>query len=81
MGELPLTYMLRIMNDPTESQERRDKMAIAVAGFCHPRLSVYAEAKRSSQMSDAELRWAIEVAKEDAQRSGAFRGRWPRLVH
>ncbi len=33
----PLAYMLKVMNDPGESKERRDRMAIASAPFCHPR--------------------------------------------
>jgi hypothetical protein len=48
-GTLPLPYVLKIMNDTKQPQARRDKMAIAAAGFCHPRLSVYAETKRRSQ--------------------------------
>jgi hypothetical protein len=36
-GELPLEYMLRIMRDPTVDEDRRDKMAIAVAPYMHPR--------------------------------------------
>ncbi len=31
----PLDYMLKIMNDPNEPKERRDRMAIAAAPFCH----------------------------------------------
>ena len=33
----PLAYMLRIMNDPGTDKERRDRMAIASAPYCHPR--------------------------------------------
>jgi hypothetical protein len=32
-GTLPLTYMLKIMNDGKQPQARRDKMAIAARGF------------------------------------------------
>jgi hypothetical protein len=79
-GILPLPYMLAVMNDPKQPQTRRDKMAIAAACFCHPRLTVYAETKRPSQMSDAELDKAIAAAEEDALRVGITRGRWPRTV-
>jgi hypothetical protein len=79
-GTLPLTYMLKIMNDGKQPQARRDKMAIAAAGFCHPRLTVYAEMKRPSQMSDGELDKAIAIAEEDALRAGITRGRWPRTI-
>jgi phage terminase small subunit len=33
----PLTYMLKVMNDDKEPKERRDRMAVAAAPFCHPR--------------------------------------------
>jgi hypothetical protein len=79
-GTLPLTYMLKIMNDAKQPKERRDKMAVAAAPFCHPRLTVYAEAKRPSQMSDNELDKAIAIAEEDALRTGITRGRWPRTI-
>ena len=38
-GESPLDYMLRRMRDPSVDPEIRDRMAIAVAPYCHPRLS------------------------------------------
>jgi hypothetical protein len=39
-GELPLAYMLRIMRDETQSNDRRDSMAIAAAPYVHAKLSV-----------------------------------------
>lgn len=33
----PLEYMLRIMRDPNEDLDRRARMAIAAAPFCHAR--------------------------------------------
>lgn len=36
-GETPLEYMLRIMRDKTEANDRRDKMAIAAASYMHPK--------------------------------------------
>ena len=33
----PLEYMLRVMNDPKCPIDRRDRMAIAAAPFCHTR--------------------------------------------
>ena len=33
----PLEYMLRIMRDPNEDADRRARMAIAAAPFCHAR--------------------------------------------
>jgi len=36
-GETPLEYMLRVMRDETQVDDRRDKMAIAAASYMHPR--------------------------------------------
>lgn len=36
-GETPLEYMLRIMRDRDQGDDRRDKMAIAAASYMHPR--------------------------------------------
>jgi hypothetical protein len=80
-GTLPLAYMLKIMNDAKQPQARRDKMAIAAAGFCHPRLTVYAEMKRPSQMSDSELEKVIAQAEEDLLRHGVGRDKWPKVLH
>jgi len=33
----PLSYMLTVMNDPKADKDRRDRMAIAAAPFCHAR--------------------------------------------
>lgn len=33
----PLSYMLKVMNDPNAEKERRDRMAVAAAPFCHSR--------------------------------------------
>lgn len=35
--ETPLEYMLRIMRNDGEANDRRDKMAIAAASYMHPR--------------------------------------------
>jgi hypothetical protein len=34
-GETPLEYMLRIMRDPSEPHDRRDKMALGAAPYVH----------------------------------------------
>lgn len=34
-GETPLEYMLRVMRDSTQADERRDKMAIGAAPYMH----------------------------------------------
>ena len=33
----PLEYMLKVMRDPNEDEDRRARMAIAAAPFCHAR--------------------------------------------
>jgi hypothetical protein len=37
--ELPLQYMLRVMNDPQADPQRRDYMAKSAAAYVHPRLN------------------------------------------
>ena len=38
-GESPLSYMLRIMRDPTVEHPRRDEMARAAAPYVHAKIS------------------------------------------
>ena len=38
-GESPLTYMLRVMRDPTVEDPRRDEMARAAAPYVHAKIS------------------------------------------
>jgi len=33
----PLTYMLKVMNDKTVDEARRDRMAVSAAPYVHPR--------------------------------------------
>lgn len=33
----PLTYMLRVMNDPSADVARRDRMSVSASPFCHAR--------------------------------------------
>lgn len=35
----PLDYMLRAMNDPAVSDMRKDRLAVAAAPYCHPKIS------------------------------------------
>jgi hypothetical protein len=46
---LPLDYMLAVMNDPTADYTRRDRMAIAAASFCHPRMAETGIGKKEVQ--------------------------------
>jgi hypothetical protein len=36
---LPLDYLLTVINDANVPAERRDRIAIAAAPYCHPRLT------------------------------------------
>jgi len=38
-GLTPLQYMLAVLRDPNTDPDRRDRMAVAAAPFCHPRLA------------------------------------------
>ena len=38
-GESPLSYMLRVMRDPTVEDPRRDEMARAAAPYVHAKIS------------------------------------------
>jgi hypothetical protein len=40
--QLPLHYMLKVLNDPTQDQMRRDQMAVAAAPYCHAKLHTQA---------------------------------------
>lgn len=78
----PLEYMLEVMRDPTADKERRDRMAIAAAPYCHPRLqtmtvtgadggALKTETKVDlSGLSTEALRAALQIA-EAAARSAA----------
>lgn len=38
-GELPVEYMLRVMRDKSEENDRRDRMAVAAAPYLHAKLA------------------------------------------
>lgn len=52
-NESPLDYMLRVMRDPNEDDERRDAMAKAALPYMHARLSTV-DGQVSDQLSDNE---------------------------
>ncbi len=35
----PLDYLLMVINDPNADSDRKDRLAIAAAPYCHPRLT------------------------------------------
>lgn len=60
-GETPLEYMLRIMRDRLEDNERRDEMAKAAAPYVHARL---ASAKIEHKDVTPEVRSSEELRNE-----------------
>ena len=51
-----MDYMLAVIRDPNATQDRRDKMAIAAAPYCHPRLTdVASKGKKDQRAEDAEM--------------------------
>ena len=78
--ELPLDRLLRRINDPTLSEEYKDKLASVAVNFTSPRLSAVALVKRPALMSDAEIETLLGLTNEDLLRLGDGRDRWPAEV-
>lgn len=53
-GMTPLDYMLTVMNDGEADNDRRDRMAVAAAPFCHARAESAAGGKKEQQQAEAE---------------------------
>ena len=49
----PLEYMLKVMNDLTVDETRRDRMAIAAAPYCHARKTDEAPMGKKDQRAEA----------------------------
>ena len=75
--ELPVPRLIRRLNDPTLSEEYRDKLAAIVAPYCSPRLNALAIVKRPSQWTDQELLQVLGQTEEDLLRVGDNRDHWP----
>jgi hypothetical protein len=50
---MPLDYMLAVIRDSTARTDRRDKMAIAAAPYCHPRVADARKGKKDRQVAAA----------------------------
>jgi hypothetical protein len=50
----PLEYMLAVMNDPAADGLRRDRMAMAAAPYCHPRVADSTKGKKDQQAEAAK---------------------------
>lgn len=53
-GMSPLDYMLTVMNDNSADSERRDRMAVAAAPYCHARASDAVGGKKEQAQAEAE---------------------------
>jgi hypothetical protein len=61
-NQTPLHYMLSVVADPTADVDRRDRMAIAAAPFCHPRISTtIVEARVETRMSPQEQQRLLDA--------------------
>ena len=65
----PLDYMLMVVNDQTASQERRDRMAMAAAPYCHAKLADRVKGIKDQQSEAAETAgigtpWAADLESE-----------------
>jgi hypothetical protein len=63
---LPLDYMLAVIRDPGAGVARRDRMAIAAAPYCHPRVAYVVKGKKDAQAeaaatAGAATEWASDL--------------------
>jgi len=64
-GLTPLEYMLAVMRDPGAEQVRRDRMAMAAAPYCHPRMAENTVGKKEVQKVKAKVAntaWLADIA-------------------
>jgi len=66
---LPLDYMLAVINDASADVERRDRMAICAAQYCHPRAANHPIGKKVAA--------AKAAAEADDGWGGDLAGNWP----
>jgi len=55
----PLAYLLKVINDETTDPDRRDRLAIAAAPYCHPKLMERHSVGKKMQQSEAAERAAV----------------------
>jgi hypothetical protein len=70
-GALPLEFMLEIMRDPNEPIDRRLRMAIAAAPYCHAKLAAveYKEpAFEIEELTDEELESVMSICDRLAKK-------------
>ena len=66
----PLDYMLSVIQDPTASKTRRDRMAIAAAPYVHGKVADIAKGKKEQQSEAAAMagmgtQWSQDLEFED----------------
>jgi hypothetical protein len=66
----PLEYMLLVLNDPTADEVRRDRMAMAAAPYCHPRVADSTRGKKDLQAEAAETAGAGTAWSGDLEFEG-----------
>jgi hypothetical protein len=69
-GMLPLDYLLSVIRDETADKDRRDRMAIAAAPYCHPRLIPVKPGKKQRVIAEAATagigtQWARDLEFEN----------------
>lgn len=67
---MPLDYMLMVVRDETAAQERRDRMAMAAAPYCHAKLADRVKGIKDQQSEAAETAgigtpWAADLEVEN----------------
>jgi hypothetical protein len=53
-GLAPLQYMLKVVRDPNADPLRRDRMAVAAAPYCHPKISDQRVTKKEARAAAAK---------------------------
>jgi hypothetical protein len=71
-GIMPLDYMLAVVRDPMAGTTRRDRMAVAAAPYCHPRVIEAGRGKkeRAAQKAvDVDASLVAELEQEAANKN------------
>ena len=69
-GVTPLEYMLAVVNDPKADAMRRDRLAIAAAPFCHPRIAESRAGKKdveaaAAKSAGADTEWSGDLSFDE----------------
>jgi hypothetical protein len=62
--ETPLQYMLRIINDPSATDARRDRLAVAASPYCHGRIAEVGKkvaAAKAAETAGQDNGWADDL--------------------